>query len=130
MSWKLRTLQYQARFNELADSINSGMPDYVVERISEALNVQSQPVRGSKILIYGVSYKRDVRDVRESPALKIIHELEKRGARVAYMDPYVPELNEEGVSMKGVDPASTFASFDAGSHRHRPRTPRSRTATE
>jgi len=113
MSWKLRTLEYRARFIELADSINSGMPGYVVERISEALNVQSQPVRGSKILIYGVSYKRDVRDVRESPALKIIYELEKRGARVAYMDPYVPELNEEGVSMKGVDPASGFASFDA-----------------
>jgi UDP-N-acetyl-D-glucosamine dehydrogenase len=113
MSWKLRTLQYQARFIELADSINSGMPDYVVERIAEALNARSQPVRGSKILIYGVSYKRDVRDVRESPALKIIHKLEKRGARVAYMDPYVLELNEEGVTMTGIDPGTSFASFDA-----------------
>lgn len=113
MSWKLRTLQYQARFIELADSVNSGMPGYVIERISDALNEKSLPVRGSKILIYGVAYKRDVRDVRESPALKIIHELEKRGAHVAYMDPHVPELAEEGVTMRGIDPATNFALFDA-----------------
>jgi UDP-N-acetyl-D-glucosamine dehydrogenase len=113
MSWKLRTLQCQARFIELADSINSGMPGYVVERTSEALNDRSRPVRGSKILIYGVAYKRDVRDVRESPALAIIQELEKRGAHVAYMDPYVAELDEGGVTRKGIDPAASFASFDA-----------------
>ena len=113
MSWKLRTLQYQARFIELADTINSGMPRYVVERVSEALNDQSRSVRGSKILIYGVAYKRDVRDVRESPALVIIQELEKRGADVAYMDPYVPELDEAGVTRKGIDPGASFASFAA-----------------
>ena len=113
MSWKLRTLQYQARFIELADAINSGMPGYVVDRTSEALNDRSRPVRGSKILIYGVAYKRNVRDVRESPALFIIHELEKRGAHVAYMDPHVPVLDEEGVRQKSVDPAASFASFDA-----------------
>jgi UDP-N-acetyl-D-glucosamine dehydrogenase len=113
MSWKLRTLQYQARFIELADSVNSGMPLYVVERTSEALNDQSRPVRGSKILIYGVAYKRDVRDVRESPALAIIHELKKRGAHVAYMDPHVPELDEDGVKLVGIDPTTDFASFDA-----------------
>lgn len=113
MSWKLRTLQYQARFIELADSINSGMPRYVVERTSEALNEQSRPVRGSKILVYGVAYKRDVRDVRESPALAIIRELEKRCALVAYMDPYVPKLDEEGVTLRSVDPSTTFAAFDA-----------------
>jgi len=112
MSWKLRTLQYQARFIELADSVNSGMPGYVVERISEALNDQSRPVRGSKILIYGVAYKRDVRDVRESPAFAIIHGLEKRGAQIAYVDPHVPELNEDGVMLKSIDPASSFESFD------------------
>lgn len=113
MSWKLRTLQYQARFIELADSINSAMPRYVVERVSEALNDRSQPVRGSKILVYGVAYKRDVRDVRESPALEIIHELKMRGAQVAYMDPYVATLEEEGASMKSIDPSSSFAPFDA-----------------
>src|SRR5882724_11356855 len=113
MSWKLRTLQYQARFIELADSINSGMPGYVVERIAAALNDRSQPVRGSTILIYGVAYKRDVRDVRESPALAIIHELKKRGASVAYMDPHVPELAEDGIVLKGLASAESFASFDA-----------------
>jgi UDP-N-acetyl-D-glucosamine dehydrogenase len=113
MSWKLRTLQYQARFIELADSINSGMPGYVVERIAAALNDRSQAVRGSTILIYGIAYKRDVRDVRESPALAIIHELKKRGASVAYMDPHVPELAEDGIVLKGLAPAESFASFDA-----------------
>ena len=112
MSWKLRTLQYQARFIELADSVNSGMPGYVVGRTSEALNAHSRAVRGSKILIYGVAYKRDVRDVRESPAFTIIRELKLRGAHVAYMDPYVPELHEEGLRLKAVDPATSFASFD------------------
>ena len=113
MSWKLRTLQYQARFIELADSVNSGMPAYVVGRISEALNERSRSVRGSKLLIYGVAYKRDVRDVRESPALAIIDELQRRGAHVAYMDPHVPELHEAGVRMTAVDPSTSFAEFDA-----------------
>ena len=113
MSWKLRTLQYQARFIDLADSVNSGMPGYVVERTSEALNEQSRPIRGSKILIYGVAYKRDVRDVRESPALTIIRELVKRGADVVYMDPLVRELDEEGVKLRGIVPTASFADFDA-----------------
>ena len=113
LSWKLRTLQYQARFIELADSINSGMPEYVVGRTSEALNDRAKAVRGSKILIYGVAYKRDVSDFRESPAFAIIHALEKRGAHVSYMDPYVPELDEDGVSLKGIDPKTNFGDFDA-----------------
>jgi UDP-N-acetyl-D-glucosamine dehydrogenase len=113
LSWKLRTLQYQARFIELADSINSGMPAYVVERTSEALNDQAKAVRGSKILIYGVAYKRDVSDHRESPAFAIIRGLQKRGAQVSYMDPYVLHLNEDGVELTSVDPATEFGSFDA-----------------
>lgn len=113
MSWKLRTLQYQARFIEVADSINSGMPGYVVERISEALNDRSRPVRGSSILIYGAAYKRDVRDVRESPAFPIIRGLVKRGATVAFMDPHVAELTEDGVNLKSVDSAASFANYDA-----------------
>jgi len=113
MSWKLRTLQYQARFIELADSVNSAMPGYVVERTSEALNDRSRPVRGSKILVYGVAYKRDVRDVRESPAIEIIHELRKRGAQVVYMDPHVPMLNEDGAKLASIDPNTSFESFDA-----------------
>jgi UDP-N-acetyl-D-glucosamine dehydrogenase len=113
LSWKLRTLQYQARFIELADSINSGMPAYVVERASEALNDREKSVRGSKILIYGVAYKRDVSDHRESPAIAIIRGLQKRGAHVSYMDPYVAQLNEDGVELARVDSATDFGSFDA-----------------
>jgi UDP-N-acetyl-D-glucosamine dehydrogenase len=113
LSWKLRTLQYQARFIELADSINSGMPDYVVERTGEALNDQQKSVRGSKILIYGVAYKRDVSDHRESPAIAIIRGLQKRGAHVSYMDPYVAHLDEDGVELSRVDAATDFGSFDA-----------------
>jgi len=113
LSWKLRTLQYQARFIELADSINSGMPAYVVERTSEALNDHGRPVRGSKILIYGVAYKRDVADFRESPAFAIIHGLEKRGGLVSYMDPYVAHLEEDGVNQTGIDLLTDFSEFDA-----------------
>jgi len=113
LSWKLRTLQYQARFIELADSINSGMPAYVVERTGEALNDQKKSVRGSTILIYGVAYKRDVSDYRESPAIAIIRGLQKRGAHVSYMDPYVAHLNEDGVELSRVDAASDFGRFDA-----------------
>jgi UDP-N-acetyl-D-glucosamine dehydrogenase len=113
LSWKLRTLEYQARFIELADSINSGMPAYVVERTSEALNDQRKPVRGSKILVYGVAYKRDVNDFRESPALAVICGLEKRGAEVSYMDPYVPRFNEDGVIRTAVSSGTDFGDFDA-----------------
>jgi UDP-N-acetyl-D-glucosamine dehydrogenase len=112
LSWKLRTLQYQARFIDLADTINSSMPNYVVERIAEALNDQKKPVRDAKILIYGVAYKRDVSDVRESPAFAVIHGLKKRGADVAIMDPYVDEIDEEGVVMRTVDPKSSFSAYD------------------
>lgn len=112
LSWKLRALRYQARFIELADTINSSMPEYVVERVATTLNEVSKPVRGSKVLVYGVAYKRDVSDVRESPALAIIHGLELRGAHVAYMDPFVPELDEDGIRLSAVDPASSFAEYD------------------
>ncbi|HVY31360.1 MAG TPA: nucleotide sugar dehydrogenase [Polyangiaceae bacterium] len=112
LSWKLRGLQYQARFIELADTINSGMPAYVVERASEALNDQRKPVRGSKVLVYGAAYKRDVGDVRESPALTVIELLEKRGADVAYMDPYVRSLEEEGLHLQAIDPKTKFSEYD------------------
>jgi len=112
LSWKLRTLQYQARFIELADSINSGMPAYVVERASTALNDQSKAVKGSHVLVYGLAYKKDVSDVRESPAFAVIHGLMQRGAKVSIMDPYVTEVNEEGVVLKATDPSSSFAPYD------------------
>ncbi len=112
LSWKLRTLKYQARFIELADSINSAMPDYVIERVADTLNEVGKAVRGSRVLVYGIAYKKDVTDVRESPAFDVILGLERRGAVVSYMDPHVPEVSEHGLSMRAVDPASSFALYD------------------
>jgi UDP-N-acetyl-D-glucosamine dehydrogenase len=112
LSWKLRTLQYQARFIDLADSINSSMPNYVVERASTALNDHSKAVRGAKVLVYGVAYKKDVSDVRESPAFAVIHGLMGRGANVSIMDPFVTEVDEEGVILTAVDPKGSFSAYD------------------
>jgi UDP-N-acetyl-D-glucosamine dehydrogenase len=89
------------------------MPGYVVERTSLALNDQRKPLRGSKILIYGVAYKRDVSDVRESPAIAVIHGLAQRGADVCYLDPYVPKLDEDGVTLSSVGSEVSFSAFDA-----------------
>ncbi|HEY4105817.1 MAG TPA: nucleotide sugar dehydrogenase, partial [Polyangiaceae bacterium] len=113
LSWKLRTLDYEARFIALADSINAQMPTHVVERTSEALNDQAKPVRGSRILLYGVAYKANVNDCRESPAFAIIHGLQKRGARVSYMDPLIPNVDEEGVKQTSVELDTDFGLFDA-----------------
>jgi UDP-N-acetyl-D-glucosamine dehydrogenase len=93
LSWKLKTLNYRARFIELAGEVNSKMPDYVCEVVADALNDREKSVKGSKVLVLGVTYKRDIEDVRESPALDIIKILEGKGARVSYNDPYVPELH-------------------------------------
>jgi UDP-N-acetyl-D-glucosamine dehydrogenase len=112
LSWKLKSLKYQARFIELADAINSAMPGYVVERVSEALNAHEKPVRGSNVLVYGVAYKRDVSDVRESPAFDIIHELTKRGARLSYVDPHVTSIREDGIELEAIDASSNFGEFD------------------
>ncbi len=92
LSWKLRTLDYNARFIELASEVNASMPLYVLDKITQALNDQEKSVRGSQVLILGAAYKRDVDDVRESPALDIISLLRQRGAEVAYCDPHVAEL--------------------------------------
>jgi len=113
LSWKLRSLKYQARFIDLADTINSAMPDYVVQRIIDALNDQKKPVKGSKILIYGVAYKRDVEDVRESPAFTIMHDLRTRGADLSYMDPHALHVDEDGFEMASVDQHTSFAGYDA-----------------
>lgn len=95
LSWKLRTLKYRARFIDLADNINSGMPEIVVTRVADALNERSKPIRGSMILVCGVSYKRDIDDFRESPALDVINLLRQRGADVFYHDPHVASLTPE-----------------------------------
>ena len=97
LSWKLRSLNYQAQFIELADAINSRMPSFVVRLVQDALNERETSLKGASILILGVAYKRDIDDCRESPALEIIESLEDKGAHVAYHDPHVPvmKLGEE-----------------------------------
>ena len=103
LSWKLKTLNYRARFIELAGEINSNMPDYVCEVVANALNEREKSVKGSRVLVLGVTYKRDIEDVRESPALDIIKILEGKGARVGYNDPYVPELHLDDAVMRSQD---------------------------
>jgi UDP-N-acetyl-D-glucosamine dehydrogenase len=93
LSWKARQNGFECRFIELAGQINSSMPDYVVQRIVDALNSVRKPVSGSRIHLFGIAYKRDVNDMRESPALDIMELLLKRGAVVTYSDPYVPTLS-------------------------------------
>ncbi|HKY32806.1 MAG TPA: nucleotide sugar dehydrogenase [Candidatus Polarisedimenticolia bacterium] len=92
LSWKLRTLDYQARFIELAAEINGGMPHHVLSKVVDTLNRQRKAVSGSRVLVLGVAYKRDTSDTRESPSLDVMKLLRERGARVDYHDPFVPTL--------------------------------------
>jgi len=101
LTWKMRNVGMRTRFIELADTVNSGMPLYVVARIQDALNDRGKPLNGSEILILGVSYKKDVADIRESTALTIIQELQRRKARVSYHDPFVPKLTLVGGEQLG-----------------------------
>jgi len=92
LSWKLKTLNYYARFIELAGEINSHMPEWVVDRITALLNDQGMAVKGAKLLVLGVAYKKNIQDVRESPALDVIKLLEGLGAKIKYNDPFVPAI--------------------------------------
>jgi len=103
LSWKLRTLNYTARFVELADDVNRHMPDYVVSRVGEALNSVRKAINGSRILILGVAYKPNVSDVRESPAMDVILLLQQKGAEVSYHDHLVPDLTHEGIPLQSVE---------------------------
>ena len=87
LSWKARQNGFECRFIELAGSVNSAMPDFVVERVAEALNTARKSINGSRVHLIGVAYKKDVNDMRESPALDVLELLSKRGARVSYSDP-------------------------------------------
>ncbi len=100
LSWKLKSLNYYARFIELAGDINSHMPEYVVERINRALNENRKSLKGSKILILGVAYKRDIKDVRESPALDVIKLLQNAGVKVIYNDPHVPSVRMDNTLLR------------------------------
>jgi UDP-N-acetyl-D-glucosamine dehydrogenase len=102
LAWKLKTVNYNARFIQLAADINFNMPRYVLGKIADALNECGKALKGSRVLILGVAYKADVGDVRESPALNLIHLLQEKGANVTYHDPYVPRLDVDGLKMAAV----------------------------
>ena len=113
LSWKLKMLNYNARFIELASEVNTQMPEYCVQKIRQALNQNKKCVNGSRILMLGVSYKRDTADVRESPALDIMRLLESDGAQIDYYDPYVPELALDGTRRTSIDIGpDELASYD------------------
>ncbi len=95
LSWKLKEMNYNAKFIELASEINTNMPRYVVTRVMEALNERGKPLKGSQILVLGAAYKPDIDDVRESPAFDVIALMKKKGALVEYHDPYIPHIHHE-----------------------------------
>ena len=102
LAWKMRGLNYKTRFIDLAGELNTEMPLFWVRKVSEALNLQGRAVRGAAVLVLGVAYKRDIDDIRESPALDIIRLLEGQGARVSYHDPHVPCFAEDGHEYRSV----------------------------
>ena len=115
LSWKLKTLDYDARFIQLAGEINTNMPNHIFSLISENLNNNNKTIKGSNLLIVGVAYKKDINDVRESPALDIFLLLQNSGSEVDYYDPYVPNfvLNEEKISgIKSIN-KEIFSNYDA-----------------
>ena len=103
LSWKMKSLNFTARFIELATDINSHMPEHVALRVGDILNEDRLAVNGSRVLVLGAAYKANVSDVRESPALDVMRELTHKGAEVSYHDPHVPELDLDGRSLKSVD---------------------------
>ena len=117
LSWKAREFDSWARFIELAGEINTGMPAYVVNRLAEALNEHGKPVKDSKILVLGISYKSDVDDLRESPSLVIVEQLLEKGADVSYNDPFfpsIPRTRHHNLTVPSVElNPLTLASFDA-----------------
>ncbi len=102
LSWKARMHGFEARFIDLASQVNSEMPHYVVSKVTEGLNDHRKSLRGSKVLVVGVAYKKNVKDLRESPALEIIDILIKKGAIVSYYDPHLPYLKIDGINLKNV----------------------------
>ena len=102
LAWKMRTLNYRTRFIELAGEINAEMPEYWVAQVVAQLNEQGKAARGSTVLVVGVAYKKDIDDIRESPAIDIIRLLQQRGAMVVYHDPFVPHLKEDTVDLRSV----------------------------
>jgi UDP-N-acetyl-D-glucosamine dehydrogenase len=108
LSWKARQNGFECRFIELAGNVNSAMPDFVVERVAEALNTVRKSINGSRVHLIGVAYKKDVNDMRESPALDVLELLSKRGAQLSYSDPFVPELTHGNQTLSSVDLAEAL----------------------
>jgi UDP-N-acetyl-D-glucosamine dehydrogenase len=102
LAWKMRSLNYKTRFIEVAGEVNSEMPLFWVRKVTDRLNDQVKSVRGSNVLVVGVAYKKDIDDLRESPALDIIRLLHQQGARVSYHDPFIPALDEDGEHLESV----------------------------
>ena len=102
LSWKARQTGFECRFIELAGHVNSSMPSYVVDRVSAALNTRKKAINGARIHLFGIAYKKDVSDMRESPALDILELLHRRGAELSYTDPYVPMLKEGDLCLPSV----------------------------
>lgn len=113
LSWRMRRVEQRARFVELADAVNRSMPAHVVRRVDEALNDRSRALRGARILVYGVAYKPDIADTRESPGVAILTLLSRRGAHVAYADPFVRELRTPDLELESVSVERGFSGFDA-----------------
>lgn len=103
LSWKLRGLNYTARFIELANAVNTSMPRFCVDKAMLALNKDKKSINGARILVMGVAYKKDIDDMRESPALDLIHLLQNLGAEVSYYDPFVPEVNYDGLNLRSLN---------------------------
>ncbi len=116
LTWKAREYGLHTRFIELAGEINSTMPEWVVEKITEALNDREKPIRGSRILVLGIAYKKNVDDMRESPSVELMSLLQAKGARIAYSDPHVPsfpKMRRYSFDLKSVElTPKTLASFD------------------
>jgi UDP-N-acetyl-D-glucosamine dehydrogenase len=112
LSWKTKQAGIEARFIELAGYINGQMPHFVVDKIQNALNEHTKPLKGSHVHVMGVAYKRDIDDVRESPALDIIHLLSRRGARMTYSDPFVPRIEADGIAMDAIDVCTGVSTAD------------------
>jgi UDP-N-acetyl-D-glucosamine dehydrogenase len=102
LSWKAKQAGFECRFIDLASHVNGSMPEFVVERVGEALNTCRKAINGSRIHLFGVAYKKDVSDMRESPALDILQLLHRRGAELSYSDPYVPSLKEGRLSLQSI----------------------------
>ncbi|MGH7586123.1 MAG: nucleotide sugar dehydrogenase [Gemmatimonadales bacterium] len=114
LAWKMRGLNYKTRFIDLAGELNTEMPVFWVRKLQDALNDDGRAVKGAKVLVLGVAYKRDIEDLRESPALDIIRLIEQQGGDVSYHDPYVAQFTEDGHARRSMPlTAESLAAHDA-----------------